>query len=104
MQSWWKETFGVTDPDSTNNQIDFIKEKFYDFKDLLFLYLNVSALHQPNHFYLRSDKKDCIESHAAALKYVDSHIKELFCCIHGLNKRNGESKLGHENTNYDILL
>jgi membrane-anchored protein YejM (alkaline phosphatase superfamily) len=45
---------------------------------LTFLFLNVSAIHQPNRFYLPGAATDTIESHAAALEYVDSQLGILF--------------------------
>jgi arylsulfatase A-like enzyme len=42
------------------------------------LFLNVSALHQPNRHYLPGAAEDCLESHAAALAYVDSQLPPLF--------------------------
>ena len=44
----------------------------------LFGFLNVSALHQPNRFYLPGSTVDSVESHAAALEYVDGHMSRLF--------------------------
>ncbi len=44
----------------------------------LFLFLKVSALHQPNRHYLPGAAHDSKESHAAALEYVDRHIGRLF--------------------------
>ena len=41
--------------------------------------MNVSALHQPNHFYLNDlGGSDNLESHAAALRYVDSQLPPLW--------------------------
>ena len=36
------------------------------------------AIHQPNRFYLPGAARDSIESHAAALEYVDSQLPPLF--------------------------
>jgi hypothetical protein len=44
----------------------------------LFLFVNVSALHQPNCCYLEGATEDSRESQAAALAYVDKHLTELF--------------------------
>ena len=48
------------------------------------LFLNISALHQPNCFYLPEATHDTLESHAAALIYVDTQLPPLF---HALRKR-----------------
>src|SRR5262249_25906612 len=44
----------------------------------LFLFLNVSALHQPNRHYLPGSEEDTVDSHAAALEYVDRHLDRLW--------------------------
>ena len=44
----------------------------------VFVFLNLSALHQPNHFYLPGATGDSLVSHAAALSYVDSQLPPLF--------------------------
>jgi len=41
------------------------------------LFINISALHQPNYFYLNDTKVDSLETHAAALKYIDSQLPIL---------------------------
>ena len=50
----------------------------------VFLFVNVSAIHQPNRFYLPGARGDTIESHAAALEYADGQLGRLFA---GLRKR-----------------
>ena len=44
----------------------------------MFLFLNVSAIHQPNYFYLGDCSPDSLASHAAALEYVDRQLPVLF--------------------------
>jgi len=41
-----------------------------------FLYINVSAVHQPNCHYLNKSE-DSLETHAAALRYIDTQIPHL---------------------------
>ncbi|HEY0251217.1 MAG TPA: STM4013/SEN3800 family hydrolase [Kofleriaceae bacterium] len=79
---WTKET-GVTDPHSFEHQIEVIAAAHARLTESqrIFTFLNVSALHQPNHFYLDGAKGDTRESHAAALRYVDRHIPELFAAL-----------------------
>lgn len=79
-ESVWWPAFGVTDPASTANQIAFIRQRLLDLPAFrrLFLFLNVSALHQPNHFYLPGADRDTLASHAAALEYVDRQLPLLF--------------------------
>jgi hypothetical protein len=43
----------------------------------LFVFLNVAALHQPNRHYVAGAAADSIETHAAALEYVDAHVPRL---------------------------
>ena len=50
----------------------------------MFLFVNVSAIHQPNRFYLPGAAEDSRESHGAALEYVDGHLGRLFA---GLRRR-----------------
>ncbi len=80
-ESYWSPELGVTHPLSTENQVELAIECLKKTDQKLFLFLNISALHQPNYFYLNpkpDDKKDSIKSHAAALRYVDSSLKPLF--------------------------
>ncbi|MCP3922439.1 MAG: sulfatase-like hydrolase/transferase [Desulfobacterales bacterium] len=81
-ESHWHRSYGVTDPDSTENQVkcalDIIEKRNHSNPEQkLFLFINISALHQPNCFYLDNAKKDTLESHGAALGYVDSKLPEL---------------------------
>jgi len=79
-ESHWRPDMGVTHPASTENQFRLassILERL-DKDRKIFLFINISALHQPNYFYLENKKKpDSIESHAAALRYVDDQLPIL---------------------------
>ncbi|WP_439650240.1 STM4013/SEN3800 family hydrolase [Aquisphaera insulae] len=79
-ESHWSPALGVTDPRSTENQvslaIEVLSRRPRDRR--VFLFLNVSAIHQPNRFYLPGATADTIESHAAALAYVDAALGKLF--------------------------
>ncbi len=79
-KSHWCEEFGVTDPDSTRHQVAWAVEQIAALpgERRLFLFVNVSAIHQPNCFYLPDASEDTIRSHAAALRYVDSQLPPLF--------------------------
>jgi hypothetical protein len=87
QDSYWSRELGVTEKNSTENQInlaiDILEKTSKDKK--LFLFINISAFHQPNYFYLNDSKKDTIESHAATLEYVDSQLGKLW---KALKKRN----------------
>ncbi|MBE1590600.1 STM4013/SEN3800 family hydrolase [Nonomuraea angiospora] len=80
-ESHWEPAFGVTNPSSLERQIDRAEEALAERREPVFLFVNVSALHQPNHFYLPGAAGDSLESHAAALRYVDRHIGRLYALM-----------------------
>ncbi|PTX92157.1 metalloenzyme domain-containing protein [Verrucomicrobia bacterium LW23] len=82
--SYWNPTLGVTAQDSAANQFSLAHQllKASSPRQLQFLFINVSAIHQPNYFYintLTSSPQPCdtLDSHAAALRYVDSQWPAL---------------------------
>jgi arylsulfatase A-like enzyme len=79
-ESHWDTALGVTDRNSTRNQVNCCLNALenVEVSKKVFLFLNISALHQPNYFYLEGAKSDTIDSHAAALRYVDGELKPLF--------------------------
>jgi hypothetical protein len=85
-ESHWSTQLGVTDPHSTERQVNLALRRVADQPPdrRVFLFVNVSAIHQPNRFYLPEVAEDCLESHAAALEYVDGHLGRLFA---GLRRR-----------------
>ncbi|WP_173138503.1 STM4013/SEN3800 family hydrolase [Kibdelosporangium persicum] len=85
-ESHWSPGFGVTSPTSTRSQVDRAREvvEAQPADRRLFLFLNVSALHQPNWFHLPGGTRqdgDTLASHAAALEYVDSELAPLFAAL-----------------------
>ncbi|WP_433335744.1 STM4013/SEN3800 family hydrolase [Spirillospora sp. CA-294931] len=83
-ESHWEPEFGVTEPASLEHQIARIAEVIgREPPDRrLFLLLNVAALHQPNWFYGDgSSRDDSRESHAAALRHVDTQLASLFALM-----------------------
>lgn len=78
-ESYWEEKFGVTEPQSAYFQFQKAKNILKTSRQSVFLFINVSALHQPNYFYnpLSTNKEDSIESHGNALEYVDSQLLTL---------------------------
>ena len=85
-ESHWEPEFGVTEPDSIDHQIDRVAEIIRRLPSgrRLFLLLNVSALHQPNWFYLEGatrEQGDSRASHAAALRHVDRRLGRLFALM-----------------------
>ncbi|MDX8399204.1 MAG: STM4013/SEN3800 family hydrolase [Gallionellaceae bacterium] len=77
QESYWEERFGVGCPDSTRHQVDFAC-RLLTGQTPVFMFLNVSALHQPNCCYLPGSTTDSITTHAAALRYVDTQLGTLF--------------------------
>src|SRR5579885_2904803 len=78
-ESHWRPELGVTDPHSTEHQIELactLLERLQPDRRL-FLFINISALHQPNNFYLPGSVQDSLASHGAALAYVDSQLPRL---------------------------
>jgi arylsulfatase A-like enzyme len=74
----------VTEPRSFENQIDVVERALAALpaERRAFTFVNVSALHQPNHFYLEGGPaRDTLASHAAALRYIDAHIGRLFSAL-----------------------
>jgi hypothetical protein len=82
-ESHWSPTLGVTDPRSTENQVALVDEVLGRLPRgrRVFLFLNISAVHQPNRFYLEGAGEDTLASHAAALEYVDRHLPALFASL-----------------------
>jgi hypothetical protein len=82
-ESHWSPELGVTEPRSTENQVALAvaclsrvpREK------RVFLFLNVSALHQPNRMYLPGATSDTAGSQEAALAYVDAQLPPLFSAL-----------------------
>lgn len=83
QESYWDESLGVTCPDSTRNQVTLACRLLEEnLQQPIFMFINISALHQPNYFYLDDEqnqaKTDSLETHAAALRYVDNELAVLF--------------------------
>jgi hypothetical protein len=116
-ESHWEPEFGVTSPHSFENQIARAEHVIARLpaERRLFLFVNVSALHQPNWFHLPGATREAGDSratHAAALEYVDRHVGRLFaaassrrrcfaivCSDHGTAYGDGGytgHRLGHE--------
>lgn len=82
-EAHWHAGFGVTGPDSTDAQVALACERLRS-DDLrgrrCFTFINISALHQPNRHYLPGTEHDNLDSHCAALAYVDRALAPLFAC------------------------
>lgn len=80
----WDRSTGVTDPASFEHQIAIVERSLAALpaERLAFTFVNVAALHQPNHFYLEGGpERDTVASHAAALRHVDAHLPRLFAAL-----------------------
>lgn len=79
-KSYWNPSFACPVKESTKNQVDFLLKKISaaDKEQRIFLYLNVDAIHYPNYFYADGVSHDNLQSHAAALRYVDRELGRLF--------------------------
>ena len=82
-ESHWHPGLGVTDPCSTERQVELaaaIAERVPRDRRL-FLFLNISAIHQPNCIFVPGAARDTLATHAAALRYVDQHLPALFAAF-----------------------
>ncbi len=82
-ESHWSESMGVTCEASTEHQIQqaLLSLEKTTKDQRVFLFVNISAIHQPNYFYnlaaTDDTRSDNVASHAAALRYVDSQLQPL---------------------------
>ncbi|HEX4456174.1 MAG TPA: STM4013/SEN3800 family hydrolase [Kofleriaceae bacterium] len=79
-EAHWSPELGVTDPRSFEHQLDRADRSLAALAadQRAFTFINVSALHQPNHFYLPGGpERDTVASHAAALRYLDAHVPRM---------------------------
>lgn len=83
QESHWSPELGVTNPKSTECQVQLACDRLRTISanQRVFLFINISALHQPNYFYLPVATEDSIDSHAAALEYVDRSLVPLWKCL-----------------------
>ncbi|PXX55569.1 sulfatase-like protein [Nocardia tenerifensis] len=82
-ESHWEPDFSVASPHSFEAQVSRAEKVVAELpvEQRLFLFLNASALHQPNWFHLPGATRetgDNRETHAAALRYIDRHVGRLF--------------------------
>lgn len=80
QQSYWRMNFGVTNPKSTEHQVQhalkLLEQTPPDEK--IFMFLNVSAIHGPNRYFVEGAREDSVETQRAALRYVDEALGPLF--------------------------
>lgn len=79
-ESHWDEKLGVTERRSTEFQVDVAIDAIgrLTSNQRLFLFVNISALHQPNCIYVENEEQDSPATQAAALEYVDRQLPRLF--------------------------
>jgi hypothetical protein len=82
-ESHYSAAMGVGEPDSTRHQVRLAVDLLQAIPPAsrVFLFLNVSALHQPNCCYLPGAETDSLATHAAALEYVDRELPPLFAAL-----------------------
>ena len=78
--SYWKPAFGCKVKESATYQMDFALERLKKIPgpQRVMMYINISALHYPNYFYVPGEERDSIVTQAAALRYVDGELGRLF--------------------------
>jgi hypothetical protein len=86
QESHWEPEFSVTSPTSFEAQVARAEQTVSELppEQRLFLFLNASALHQPNWFHLAGATREAGDSrltHAAALEYIDRHVGRLFSAM-----------------------
>jgi hypothetical protein len=81
--SVWCREYGVTDPRSTENQVraclPFVAGR--PVGEPLFLFLNVSAIHQPSCLFTPGAGEDSVATQIDALVYADHHLGALFAAF-----------------------
>lgn len=85
QKSYWRPAFGCRVKNCATNQIDFALRTLrqVDTEKRVMMYLNIPAIHYPNYFYVEGKSRDCVEAHAAALRYVDGELARLFDAFAG---------------------
>lgn len=79
-EAHWSPQMGVTDHDSTRHQVDQALASLSqcDANQRAFVFINLSALHQPNCMYTQGATTDSPATQADALAYVDTQLPPLF--------------------------
>jgi hypothetical protein len=80
QHSYWRMNFGVTNPRSTEHQVNHALGLLdgTPLDQRLFLFMNVSAIHGPSHHYVEGARRDSVDTQRAALRYVDGELGRLF--------------------------
>jgi hypothetical protein len=81
QESYWSPELGVTQIDAPIKQVALACERIASAEKPAFLFLNISAIHQPNRMYLPGAPEDCKETHLAALQFVDRALSPLLALL-----------------------
>lgn len=78
--SYWNPSFGCMVKESAENQVNFALHKLESVpkEQKVMMYMNFSAIHYPNYYYIEGLRKDSVEAHRAALHYIDEQLGRLF--------------------------
>lgn len=78
-ESWWDESLGVACAASAENQIACATARMraQPVDRRLFTFINISACHEPHHFYVSGATTSTAETQRAALADVDSNLPLL---------------------------
>lgn len=82
-ESYWSQDLGVTSPVSTERQVALACGRLAVIgpAQRVFLFLNVSALHQPNCIFAPPATEDSLATQEAALAYVDRSLPPLLAAL-----------------------
>ncbi|WP_338845629.1 STM4013/SEN3800 family hydrolase [Massilia sp. W12] len=78
MESHWSPALGVTQKRAPQRQVSLALRRLQEVRQPMFLFINLSAMHPPHHFYLPGCTRDSIQSQAAALQYTDAALAPLW--------------------------
>ena len=82
-ESHWSEEMGVTSATSTYWQVKTAVSRLQQIptETRVFLFINISAMHQPNCIFLDGATEDSPATQQAALAYADSQLPPLFTAL-----------------------
>ena len=79
QESHWSREMGVSSHDSAERQFMLAAQRLKEIprEQRVFLFINLSAIHRPNRFFISGKQDDDLETHAAALRHVDAQLPIL---------------------------
>jgi hypothetical protein len=83
MESHWTREMGVYGRYSTELQVKLACERLaiLPYDQRAFVFINISALHEPNHIFAEGATEDTPDTQLAALAYVDTQLAPLFATM-----------------------